>query len=185
MFNRLLPLLRGCQLSCASITTPTSALCVIPKIVTGQVPFCYSASLRKKKHSAISQSQDDDDDDDEGEDEVDDGTPKDWKEVILRLENIRLDVVLKRTSNLSSDAVVKKVQQGLVRLNEQVTMKKNTQLYKGDEVELLMEPYKENTALAIVHRVKLDDYSVDEKKGEYKVVVHVWKNYLVPNWTNK
>lgn len=107
MFNRLLPILRGCQQSCASVTTPASAICLFPRIITGRATFCYSPTLFKKQ-KIIRNEVDLDEDLDDEDIEIDDGLPKDYKEMTLSLTNIRLDGMLKRASNLKAEDVEKK-----------------------------------------------------------------------------
>lgn len=104
MIGRLLPVLRRCQQSCSSVTSPLDvAACFVPRVISDRVPFCTSSVLAKKKKERENPVESDEFDEDESESEskrqsVSDGLPKDYKELKVKLANKKLENIVKRVA---------------------------------------------------------------------------------------
>ncbi|KAI6222830.1 UDP-N-acetylglucosamine 4-epimerase [Aphelenchoides besseyi] len=102
------------------------------------------------------------------------------REVTLSLPSRRLDAVLRKTSHISTSALEKLMNNGGVRVNEEVEKKKAYNVEAGDEIEMFLEAVEENADLARVHRVEVVDYQL--ATTNYQILCTVFKSIVVSNW---
>ncbi|KAI6220141.1 RNA-binding S4 domain-containing protein [Aphelenchoides fujianensis] len=102
------------------------------------------------------------------------------REATLNLPSRRLDALLRRTSHISTTALEKLINNGGVRVNDEVQKKKAYNVEAGDEVEMFLEHVPENTDLVRVHRVEVVDYELGP--SSYHILCVVYKSMVVPSW---
>ncbi|KAI6181572.1 UDP-N-acetylglucosamine 4-epimerase [Aphelenchoides besseyi] len=105
------------------------------------------------------------------------------RELTLSLPSRRLDAVLRKTSHISTSALEKLMNNGGVRVNEEVEKKKSYNVEAGDEIEMFLETVEENSELARVHRVEIVDYQLTSTN--YQILCTVFKSIVVSNWRHE
>ncbi|KAK3854315.1 hypothetical protein Pcinc_039194 [Petrolisthes cinctipes] len=132
-----------------------------------------SSKRDRKKGPKPERKQIEADDEYEDEDGLEDEeleSSKDFKDIKVKLPSLRMDVVLKAGLNLARNKVEAAFYESKIRVNGQKILKKSSQVYEGDEVDVELGEPTTNPKFTYVSRVEVKRAG-DYNPGEGKLVV--------------
>lgn len=153
-------------------------------------------SYKKEKSRKSQQSSEEEDSDDESDiqsnsfDEVEDdyensapGIAKDYKDTVVSISSLRLDLILKTGLNISRAQTEDLFYGSKIRHNTNKVVKKSTPISLGDEVDVIIGSHEENENLLDVQRVLLKAVGREKsKKDRIMVKLRRWKKLTVENY---
>nr|XP_046489172.1 mitochondrial transcription rescue factor 1 [Neodiprion pinetum] len=131
-----------------------------------------------KKSNAKQSEEDDDEDDDDVATQQDKTLPT----ISVRVTSLRADLLLKAGLNIARNKVETAFYESKIRVNGKKLLKKSSQLYIGDEIDLIRGPSPTNPNFLLVSRVQLLDAKGDNENENIRVKLTRHKSLVIENY---
>ncbi|XP_041462966.1 mitochondrial transcription rescue factor 1-like [Lytechinus variegatus] len=168
-------------------------LAVEPTSLLNKLVCYYSKKSKSKQKLMKGDSTDDESDldeengyksDSEDEDEIEDGSKKDWKDLKMNVPSRRIDAVLSAGLGVSRKKIEEAFLNAKLRHNGKKVMKKSRQVQEGDVLDVVKEDRitnKEGNQVTLVMRVEMKKIK-EEKTSTDKTPVKLrrWKHLELP-----
>ncbi|RWS08743.1 putative serine/threonine-protein kinase mps1-like protein [Dinothrombium tinctorium] len=125
--------------------------------------------------------------DEESEEEIDEELEvvKDYKDIEVEMDSIRLDSVVKRALGLTRHNVESAFYESRIYYNGEKLEKKSVDLNEDDEVDLILGRNQENNDLLDVSRIVIRKIRLsDQKETLFAIKIRRFKRLIVENYEN-
>nr|XP_054752645.1 mitochondrial transcription rescue factor 1-like [Lytechinus pictus] len=184
---------KSAQIRCGVIPKTTSMMNQCKFLLQNQLVCYYSKKSKSNQKILRADGTDDESDldeengyksDSEDEDEIEDGSKKDWKDLKINVPSRRIDAVLSAGLGVSRKKIEEAFLNAKLLHNGKKVMKKSRQVQEGDVLDVVKEDRitnKEGNQVSLVMRVEMKKIK-EEKTSTDRTPVKLrrWKHLELP-----
>lgn len=189
----------------SNIKTPSrsfASICEASRYILSQKHICEVESshsflitkrfkIKKRQTPRSSRDNEDDEEDDENDDELSNENPLLMEDIldanedagefmILDINSLRLDVVVKSTFKISRLKMEEAFYKGDILINGEKPSKKSMEVAKGDEIDVIKGIDPEDNKMININRVVILEFPDKfNEQGRIKIKVRRWMNLAV------